>query len=109
MPSKPDGTNSEVFLLVVPALTRAVERDDTLKMTYFMLMRYLLAFSEEENEAREKPVNLLKYPNMDEVKKLLRIAREMSTSQEEHSALEMLALREERGLFNPSEWMLGCM
>lgn len=108
MPSRPDGTNSEVFLLAVPALTRAVEKDEGLKTTYFVLMRYWLAFTEERAAARHEKPNQLFYPCEEAVKKLLHAARMATETPTEDAALEAIITRQAIN-FSPAEWMLGSM
>jgi hypothetical protein len=108
MPSKPDGTNSEVFLLALPALTRAVEKDEALKLTYFVLIRYWMAFTEERSAARHKRPNRLFYPGEEAVKKLLHAARLATETPTEDAALEMIIMRGAIG-FAPTEWMLGAL
>ena len=107
MSSSPSGTNSEVFLLALPALARAADKTSELKQTFFVLMRYWLSFPDERNSARSATGNRLFYPGEDVVKALIHAARMASISPTEDAALEMIITRH-AVTFSPAAWMQGC-
>ncbi len=100
--SSPDGTNSEVFQLAIPALARAVEMNGELKATFYQLLRYWLAFREERSDPmRPKPPG-------EATDRLIRAARAVALSPAEFSAIDTISVRGPAN-FAPADWMLGAM
>ena len=94
-------TNSEVLLDAMPALARAVRKDDSHKLTLFLLINHWLTSYQQRIEPSHLPC-----PKKEDVSAFLSLARKHSETPVEDGAIETIIARDPE-VFNAVEWVLG--